>query len=373
MSTDQPRILIGLRELGIGGTERQACVVARLLQSRGYRVTVGCFVAEGLRRQELDDAGVEVHKIEVNSFASWRSVAEAWRTRRWIRDREIQLVHCFDYPTAIFFAAAFAPGKPIPLVTSLRMFRSLLHQPYRWMLQQAERISDRIVVNSDEVRQDLIQREKMDASRLRLLYNAVDPDEFPPPESLDPRPRPPELAEAALVIGCVCGIRVEKDLPTLMRAFAVLRNEHPGIRLALVGSGPAEPQIEALRIDLALQEVCVLIPQTRDTQTWLAAIDIFVLPSLSEALSNALLEAMSSECAAVASRIGGNVEIIEDGINGHLFPAGNVAALTEKLRALIVDKDARLRLAEAGRRSVQERFSPEAAARTITAIYRELL
>jgi glycosyltransferase involved in cell wall biosynthesis len=171
----------------------------------------------------------------------------------------------------------------------------------------------------------------------------------------------------------VCGIRPEKDLPTLMRAVARLRTELPGLRLVLVGSGSAEPEIEALRTGLKIEDICLRVPQTAATQPWLQAIDIFVLPSTSEAVSNALLEAMSSRCAVVASRIGGNVEVIEDGVSGFLFAAGEVETLANILRRLALDGPLRQRMSEAALRRVEEVFSPTASVNHLTAVYSKLL
>src|SRR4051812_42012169 len=170
-------ILIAVRELGVGGSERQACLVARLLDPGRFRVTVGCFVPHGLRRAGLDAAGVPVMQFPVRSFTSWNLPLLAYQAREWIHRENVALVHSFDYPTAVFFAPLLALGGHIPVITSLRSFRALVPQPYRFLLRQAERLSDLIVVNSSEVRDDLLHRERLPASRLRLLRNAVDPAE----------------------------------------------------------------------------------------------------------------------------------------------------------------------------------------------------
>ena len=370
-SPPEPRkILIAVRELSIGGSEKQACLVARLLDPRIFQVTVGCFIPRGLRRAELDAAGIPVMEIPVRSFGAPGLPRTAFEVRRKLQRKGISLVHSFDYPTAIFFAMALAGRSGIPLLTSLRSYRHLIPQPYRFMLRQAERFSDGIVLNSAEVRADLVRNEGIPENRLHLVYNAVDPAEFPPPPDPSARPRPPELTDASLVVGCVCGIRAEKDLPTLMRAVHSLHPEFPGLRLVLVGSGAAEPQIESLRTELGMERTCVRIPQTANAQPWLAAMDIFVLPSLTEALSNAVLEAMCTECAVVASRVGGNPEIIESGENGLLFPAGDVGALSAALRSLIVDPERRRAMAAAGRESVIRRFSPAAATANLARLYK---
>jgi len=105
----------------------------------------------------------------------------------------------------------------------------------------------------------------------------------------------------------------------------------------------------------------------------LRAIDIFVLPSLSEALSNALMEAMACGCAVVASQVGGNPELVSDGTTGLLFRAGDAAELADRLERLIVDDGLRTRVGVAASESVRQRFSLQASVRRMEEIYEELL
>jgi glycosyltransferase involved in cell wall biosynthesis len=106
---------------------------------------------------------------------------------------------------------------------------------------------------------------------------------------------------------------------------------------------------------------------------WLRAIDIFVLPSLSEALSNALMESMACGCAVVASDVGGNPELVSDGITGLLFPAGDAPELASRLERLMVDLDLRARIGAAASESIPQRFPLEASVRRMEEIYEELL
>jgi glycosyltransferase involved in cell wall biosynthesis len=117
---------------------------------------------------------------------------------------------------------------------------------------------------------------------------------------------------------------------------------------------------------------CIFAPATANAAERLRAIDIFVLPSRSEALSNSLLEAMACGCCPVASRVGGNVELIHHGQNGMLFEAGNVDQLRHALERLIEHRVLRQRLAARARRDA-EGFSIAQSARRMEAIYTELI
>jgi glycosyltransferase involved in cell wall biosynthesis len=181
------------------------------------------------------------------------------------------------------------------------------------------------------------------------------------------------LRDASLVIGVVCALRPEKGLATLVEAFARVRNQKPGLRLVIVGSGPMLPILQAASATLGVRDACLFAPSTGDVASWLSSIDIFVLPSLSEALSNSLMEAMACGCTVAASRVGGNVELVEDGRTGLLFDAADAASLAKALSTLIGDEETRRRLAAAGTELIRTRFTREAAASAMGTIYDSFL
>ena len=118
---------------------------------------------------------------------------------------------------------------------------------------------------------------------------------------------------------------------------------------------------------------CHFQPAEPNVAPWLRAMDIFVLPSLSEAFSNSLMEAMGCGCCPVASRVGGNPELVTDGETGLLFPVGDAAALAQRLALLLDQPDYRRRLAEQAERRMREHFTRQQAARTMGGIYQEFL
>jgi glycosyltransferase involved in cell wall biosynthesis len=145
------------------------------------------------------------------------------------------------------------------------------------------------------------------------------------------------------------------------------------MKLAIVGSGPMLPELQQEAREAGVFSDCIWEPATADVASWLRAFDIFVLPSLDEAFSNALMEAMACRCAVVASNVGGNPELVGHAERGLLFEARNVDALTGVLRQLIEDTALRRKVAEAGERFIRERFSRDASARRMEAIYEGLL
>ena len=212
------------------------------------------------------------------------------------------------------------------------------------------------------------QPRKQDAGD-NLCYNGVDVTRFYPGE----RCWPPALQGASLVIGTLCAFRKEKALPTLLEAFARVRSLRPHLKLLLVGDGPLRKDLQERSARLGLAEDCHFEPATADVARWFHATDIFVLPSVSEALSNSLMEAMACGCCAVASRVGGNPELVTHERTGLLFTAGDVAGLAACLQRLIEQPGLAQELAAAGAAHLRERFSTQVAARRMEEIYTGLI
>lgn len=366
---DPSPVLLMARELGQGGTERQLATIARTLDRSRFTPHVGCFHGEGFRAAELRASGVPILELPVRSLLSGSLISGAARMSRYLRRNGIRLVHAFDVPMNLF-AVPMARLFGVPLVlSSQRAHRDLTPGLTRHLLRFTDRMVDALVVNSAAVRRQLIEEDRVPPSLLRLCYNGIDTSVFYPAVT----PRPEVLRGASLVIGVICALRPEKDLPTLLKAFAQVRGEREGLKLLVVGSGPVLPQIEKLRDDLHLTEDCIFEPSTADVADWLRAIDIFVLPSLSEALSNSLMEAMACGCCVVASRVGGNPELIADGESGCLFPAGDAGALSTVLHRLIDSDTLRRGLAAAAARRMRAQFSLEAATAKMESVYATLL
>ena len=139
--------------------------------------------------------------------------------------------------------------------------------------------------------------------------------------------------------------------------------------LLIVGSGTMPPCLEELAVSLGIAGQCRFQPFTSDVAPWLHAMDIFVLPSLSEAFSNSIMEAMACGCAVIASRVGGNPELVEQGHTGILFEKADATDLASGLRLLIDNEALRERLVEVASARIRDEFSMTASARRMGEIY----
>lgn len=359
-------VLLMVRELNLGGSERQMAETAKGLDRGCFDPRVGCFRPAGLRGDDLRDAGVPIVHFPVPSLAS---VKGAVSIAGYIREQGVRLVHTFDTPANLYGVPAARLAGSAIVVSSQRVHRGLWPSIQRHALRITDHLVDGIVVNCEYMRRHLRDEEKAPAGLIHLCYNGIDTSIFKPARGHWPE----ALREATLVIGVVCGLRPEKGLGTLLEAFAAVHSLAPGMKLALVGSGSCLAELQGRATALGIHPDCVFEPATQRVPEWLNAIDIFVLPSLSEALSNSLMEAMACGCCVAASRVGGNPELVAHGETGMLFEPGNPAGLSEVLRQLIGAPALRGTLAGNAARVIHTRFSREAAAHRMGEIYTRLL
>lgn len=343
--------------------------VALALDRGRFAPHVGAFIVRGNRGDELCAAGVPVVEVPVRSLKSPRSLVAAWDFVRYIRANDIRLVHTFDQPLTAWAIPLVRYFTTAVALASQRCHLDLGSPLLRRRLLFAERGADGVVVNCDFLRRHLMEDAGIQPEKIHLCYNGIDLSRFHRGGGTRPADLPPE----ALVIGVVCLLRPEKGLPTLVEAFAAVRKLAPHLRLAIVGSGPMLPELQSRARDLGVLNDCIFQPAIGGVEDWFRNIDIFVLPSLSEALSNSLMEAMASGCCPIASRVGGNPELIEDGVSGLLFSPGDTASLAGALREAILNPELRLRLANAAHDFVEANFSRETAARRMEQIYSGLL
>lgn len=354
-------VLLLARELDLGGSERQLTEIAKSLDRSRFSPHVGCFRPYGIRYPELAAAGVPIAHFPIDSFASLRAFSQAGKLVRYIRRHGIRLVHTFDYPLTLFAVPAARCFSSAVVLSSQRSHRSLIPQKYLPFIRATDRMAHALVVNCDYVRRHLAQDERVPAERIRLCYNGIDLHQFPL------RACPPA---DSLTIGVVCALRPEKDIATLIEAFAQIRR--PDLKLLIVGSGSMSDSLRSLAAARDLGASCTFVPATGAVAQWLHRIDIFVLPSHSEALSNSLLEAMACGCCPVATRIGGNPELIRHGYNGMLFEAGDTGQLARVLQTLLENQLLRRQLAARARR-LAESFSIAVSARRMGEIYADFI
>ena len=358
------RVLLMSYWLEAGGSERQLTEIALGLDRSRYEPHVGVFRAEGLQYERLRSAGVPVVQFPLRSFRDPSIVTSAICIHRYLAEHAIDIVHTFDVPTNLLGVPISAASRTPVVISSQRAYRNLTPGIRHHLLRITDRMVDGIVVNARAIEQALITEDKVPPNRIHLCYNGIRTDVFFPSPA-----RFTGTGNESLTIGSLSVLRREKSLHTLIEAFARVQPRFPGATLKVIGSGPMLSQLQQLSAQLRLNGLCCFAPATSQVAQALQSIDIFVLPSVSEALSNALMEAMACGCSVIASNVGGNPELISSGENGLIFQAGNVADLADKLSMVLARSDLRRKYAQAAARRIAADFSLTASVERMQNIY----
>ena len=233
------------------------------------------------------------------------------------------------------------------------------------------------IEDSSEFARRIERADGLSAGRVRQIYNGVDTDCFVPTQ---PRPQtllPAELlGDGLFIIGAVGRVRPIKDQATLLRAFARLLDRRPDwrarLRLALIGDGPQLPELQALAASLGISAQCWFSGARDDVAALMRSLDLFVLPSLNEGISNTLLEAMSTGLPVVATAVGGNVELMDEGSIGAYSSPGDYTYLAAIIESYAADSALRARHGAAARERAVNCFSLRAIVANYQDVYESL-
>ena len=261
--------------------------------------------------------------------------------------------------------AAWLAGAPHRLRTrnNLGHWLTPLHRRLGRLLNAA---ATGTVVNCAAARAALLADEGPPPETITVLENGVDHARF-----LAVPPLPPE-PPAARRVGAVANLRPVKGLDVFLEAAAWLAREHPDLTFSVAGEGAMRGPLTASARERGLTDCFHLPGAVADVPKFLGGLDIAVLPSLSEGMSNALLEYMAAARPIVATAVGAAPELIEDGVHGLLVPPGDAGRLAAAINRLLWQPRLARRLAEAARRRARDRYGREAMVERFTEFYERL-
>ncbi len=251
------------------------------------------------------------------------------------------------------------------------------NRKYQWLRRLFIPIVDRYVVLSQELALYLRERVRVPAYKLTRIYNGVDTQRFRPGEN-ECEALPAGFAGPhTLVIGTVGRMQGVKDQLTLVRAFVQLLQVLPGerarLRLVLIGDGPLRCEAQTLLQEADALGLAWFSGERNDVPALLRGLDLFVLPSTAEGISNTVLEAMASGLPVIATRVGGNPELVEDGVTGALVAPSDPAAMAQVLSDYVRNPERIKCHAQAGRKRIEERFAVDRMVEAYLAVYDSVL
>jgi glycosyltransferase involved in cell wall biosynthesis len=225
-----------------------------------------------------------------------------------------------------------------------------------------------------QLREVLSQRTGFSANKIAVIHNGVDCLAFRPDPSRRIHIRQElGIADGEFCIGCVANFFPIKDHITLLKAMAEFSRVHRNCRLVLIGEGPELPKVTAfLAGDSSVSERVSILGSTNRVSEFMTALDVYVLPSLSEGISNSLLEAMATGVPPIVSATGGNPEVVVDRECGLLFRVGAVNELLQHLLLLREKPETARYIGEKALLRARTSFSIDSMVQRYEQLYRDL-
>ena len=337
-----PHIVHVVHSFGTGGMENGMVNLFNTLPAARYRHTVVALTDYSAFRNRIVAQPVAFHALH---RAPGHGLG--WMGRLWKLLRQLQpdLVHTRNLAAleAQFVARAVGVRATVHGEHGRYMFDLYgMNWKYRLLRRAAQPFVSNYIAVSRDLETWLRLAIGVPARKLHQIYNGVDSQHFHPRSGTRPACLPPGFAPDDVVVYGSAGRMVDvKDYPTLVRAFIRMRQLQPehaeSMRLVLVGEGHARADCQRLLDAAGCAHLAWLPGERHDIAELMRALDVFVLPSRNEGISNTVLEALASGLPVVATAVGGNVELVEPGVNGTLVSVGDVEEMARALLAYLVE------------------------------------
>jgi len=355
------------------GTEKQLLALINGLDKSRFKCHLCCLRnSEWLINQSFS---IPVEILSIPGIARIRTLSGIRRYIKYLKQNRFDIIHAHYFDSVLLTAIATRFAKPVKLVTSRRGFIDSEHPQKikQVILRSLKNYYDSIICNSQALAEFTIKNESVSPEKVKIIHNGTDIEKF-----TDVKNRPDALEnlnipESGFLVISISNLRPVKNIPILIKAAKQLVPQYPELQFVVIGEGDQRPYLEKLVKSYNLSHNFHLVGKISNPAPILARADIGVLTSKSESLSNTLIEYSLSGLPVVASDVGGNREIIEDGISGFLFESDNIDQLTEKINSLIENKNLRDRFGATGRETALNKFPLERCLKEYQSFYEKLV
>lgn len=367
-SSGCPTILLLTTSYGPGGAERMVASLSAMLKQDGYRAIVG-ISRGGWLQDECKRLNVEVCIIPLAGplHLQWFRAC-----RQLVRDENISLIHAHEF-SAIVYGWIIARLAGLPFVGTIHGKNYFWEKLRRRLAYRLIARFGKLVAVSEDLRRFVMDTVGLSCEQVSLIYNGVQQGSLPSEMDVTRCRAELGLKDGSLVIGAVGSLYPVKGHQYLLDAMPVVLEHHPDATLLLAGGGQLEGSLKEQAEQLGIERQVRFLGVRQDIPALLALMDIFVLPSLSEGLSLALLEAMLAGKPIVATRVGGNAELVVEGATGTLVPSKDPQSLAAALCALLGNRAMREEFGRNAACRVRKRFSAQQMAERYRYIYDGLL
>lgn len=365
------RVLYTVNRMDVGGSQTHLIQVLRLLDRERFEPLLCCLTGKGALLETARDTGTPVLAGGLGALKSPRAFASIARLRAFMRRERIDVVHNYLLRANVIGTLA-ARAARVPVVLASKRGCHERHGFEMVGARLSNRLADCVTANSEAVREFVHGHEGCPREKMVVIPSGIDTQRFAPLPPGDYKTRLGVPADA-VVVGSLTRMRVRKGVEEFLRAMAGICAARPEVHVVVAGDVELDAELQALVDAAGLGARLHLLGRRSDVREVLAAFDVFVLSSHGEGMSNAILEAMAMEKPVVATAVGGTVEVVAEGVTGHLVPARDAEALARGICRVLDEREGGRAMGARGRQVVIDRFSANAMVREMEALYMRLL
>ncbi|MEW6532121.1 MAG: glycosyltransferase family 4 protein [Thermodesulfobacteriota bacterium] len=339
------RLVVLLQDLEFGGTQRYAIHLLTRLDRSLFDPELWVLRGGEDMIPHAETAGLPIRHMSGTSWVGPHSLANlAFH----LHTRRPQILYTLTVVPNIW-GRLFGRLVRVPVIVS--GYRNLLpkqHERFLW------RLSDRIICNAHVLQDIMVRRHSVDAARIAVIHNGIDPGWFSPNGTM------PQPERRVLFVGRLVW---EKDPVNLLEAFRLVAERLPEARFEIVGKGPMGIELDEGIRRYGLESSVTIVPGSEDIRENMGRASVFTLSSADEACPNVILEAMAMGLPVVATRVGGIPELVDDGKTGILVPPRNPADLADALTSVLADPAKARQMGLMGRERVVSLFDVDSMVR----------
>jgi glycosyltransferase involved in cell wall biosynthesis len=364
MEKDKPKITIAhfLEGFALGGTEIQAIKLINKLSAE-YTVYLCYFNNEGPLRDCVDIAKTKQFKLK--KFLHPTTIKQIYLCSSYLRANKVSILHCHNtYANVFGVVAGKLAGVPV-IVTTLRDMGDFLSPLFQYVQKIALGLSSHVIVNAEAIKRKAMSFDRLPDAKVSVIYNGVDlPDNFGRTRGAD---------DAPYRIGMIANFnRPIKGHKYFIEAASLIHSMRKDVEFLVAGQGVLRNETEMLARQMGVDQVVNFTGSVRSESLY-DHFDVFVCPSLSEGLSNVIIEAMAHGVPVVATEVGGNVELLTKSQGGLLVSSKDSAAIAGAIEKLLDDDDQRLSFGHNGRQFIEEQLSWDKTVARYINLYNNLL
>ena len=356
-----------------GGVGNQLLLILKNYASDEFLPIVCSLRDKGVVGKEIEDLGIEVVCLnrDFKRGFYWTVVKEL---RTLMKQRNIQIVRTHEYRANLH-------GRLAALLAKVPCIVGSVHNVYNARDKKLNRrilnrylgiFTDRVVAVSEEVKKEIVRYDSVPENKVAVIYNGVDRKRFVDIDAQSIRSEF-HIPKSTPVIGTVGRFFPQKGQKYLLEAVAKVRNNFPHIAVFVIGDGSLKEELQDHTKNLNIEQNIIFTGVRRDIPALLAAMDIFIFPSLWEGFGNALVEAMAAGKPIIATDIPSVREILDSGKSGIVVPPANSEAIAQSLELLLSDRALAENLGNAARERALSSFTIDSTVRRYSSLYRSIL